>query len=105
MKMEDIKKIIENGGETLTSELKKAELTRGYMVSLEGAESQVKGEDCQAIIKAIEEKQTIIKDNDNLFIGLWLDGGIMYVDISINIIDKVGRLYYEKTAFADSACV
>ena len=62
MKLEDIKRIIENKGETLTKELKKAELKRGYMVSLEGTETQTKGDDYQAIIKAIEEKQAIIKD-------------------------------------------
>ena len=96
MKLEDIKRIIENGGATLTSELKKAELATGFMVSLEGAESQVKGDDYQAIKKAIEEKQAIIKDNNNLYIGLWLDNNIMYIDISINIIDKVEALEFAK---------
>ena len=96
MKLEDIKRIIKNGGATLTSELKKAKLTRGYMVSLEGTESQVKGDDYQAIIKAIEEKQAIIKDSKNLFIGLWLDGGIMYVDVSINIEDRAEALEFAK---------
>ena len=96
MKLEDIKRIIENGGATLTSELKKAELATGFMVSLEGAESQVKGDDYQAIKKAIEEKQAIIKDNNNLYIGLWLDGGIMYIDLSINIKDKVEALEFAK---------
>lgn len=96
MKLEEVKRIIENGGETLTNELKKAELVNGFMVSLEGTESQVKGEDYQAIKKAIEEKQAIIQDSKNLFIGLWLDGGIMYVDISINIIDKVEALEFAK---------
>lgn len=96
MKIEDIKRIIEEKGATLTSELKQAKLTRGYMVSLEGAESQVKGDDYQAIIKAIEEKQTIIKDKDNLYIGLWLDNDTMFVDVSINIIDKVDALEFGK---------
>lgn len=66
------------------------------MVSLEGAESQVQGDDYNAIIQAIEEKQAIIKDSKDLFIGLWLDNGIMYVDISINIIDKVEALEFGK---------
>ena len=96
MKLEDIKRIIENGGATLTKELKKAKLNGGYMVSLEGAESQVKGDDYQAINQAIKEKQTIIKNNDNLFIGLWLDNGIMFIDISINIIDKMEALEFGK---------
>ena len=96
MELEDIKKIIKNGGETLTKDLKKASLNNGYMVSLEGAESQAKSDDYNAIEKAIEEKQEIIQDRDNLYIGLWLDGGIMYIDLSINIKDKVEALEFGK---------
>jgi hypothetical protein len=96
MELKDIKRIIENKGETLTKELKKAELKRGYMVSLEGTETQTKGDDYQAIIKAIEEKQAIIKDKNNMYIGLWLDSNIMYIDISVNIIDKVEALEFGK---------
>ena len=96
MELEDIKRIIKDGGATLTKELTKAELNGGYMVSLEGAESQVKGDDYNAIKKAIEEKQAIIKDSKNLFIGLWLDGGIMYIDISINIEDRSEALEFAK---------
>lgn len=96
MKLEDIKRIIENGGETLTKELKKADINGGFMVSLEGTETQAQGEDYQAIKKAIEEKQEIIKDKNNMYIGLWLDSGIMYIDISINIIDKVEALEFGK---------
>lgn len=96
MKLEDIKRIIENGGETLTKELKKADINGGFMVSLEGTETQTKGNDHQAIKKAIEEKQAIIKDSKDLYIGLWLDSGMMYIDISINIIDKVEALEFAK---------
>lgn len=96
MKIEDIKKIIENKGETLTKELKKAELKRGYMVSLEGTETQTQGDDYQAIKKAIEEKQEIIKNKNNMYIGLWLDNNIMYIDISINIQDKTEALEFGK---------
>lgn len=96
MELKDIKRIIENKGETLTKELKKAELKRGYMVSLEGTETQTKGDDYQAIKKAIEEKQGIIKDSNNMYIGLWLDSGIMYIDISINIKDKTEALEFAK---------
>lgn len=96
MKIEDIKRIIENKGETLNKELKKAELKRGYMVSLEGTETQTKGDDHQAINQAIKEKQEIIKDKDNLYIGLWLDNNIMYIDISININDKIEALEFAK---------
>lgn len=96
MKIEDIKRIIENKGETLTKELKKASIKGGFMVSLEGTETQTQGDDYQAIKKAIEEKQEIIKDNNNLYIGLWLDNNIMYIDISINIQDKTEALEFAK---------
>ena len=96
MKLKDIKRIIEEKGATLTKELKKAELKGGYMVSLEGTETQTRGNDYQAIIKAIEEKQEIIKDSKNMYIGLWFDNNIMYIDISINIIDKGEALEFGK---------
>ena len=96
MELKDIKKIIENKGETLNKELKKADLKKGYMISLEGTETQTQGDDYQAIKKAIKEKQEIIKDKDNLYIGLWLDNNIMYIDISINIQDKTEALEFGK---------
>lgn len=96
MKLEDIKRIIENKGETLTKELKKADINGGFMVSLEGAEVQKNINDINGIKKAIEEKQEIIKNKNNMYIGLWLDNNIMYIDISININDKVEALEFGK---------
>lgn len=96
MRLEDIKKIIENKGATLTRELQQASINGGFMVSLEGTETQTQGDDYQAINQAIKEKQDIIKDNSNMFIGLWLDNNIMYIDISININDKVEALEFAK---------
>ena len=96
MKIEEIKRIIENKGETLTKDLKKADLKNGFMVSLEGTESQVADNDYEAINQAIADKKEIIKDKDNLYIGLWLDNNIVYVDISINIQDKTEALEFAK---------
>lgn len=96
MKLEDIKRIIENKGETLTKELKKADINGGFMVSLEGAEVQKNINDINGIKKAIEEKQEIIKNKNNMYIGLWFDNNIMYIDISINIEDKTEALEFGK---------
>lgn len=96
MKLEDIKRIIENKGETLTKELKKADINGGFMVSLEGAEVQKNINDINGIKKTIEEKQEIIKNKNNMYIGLWLDNNIMYIDISINIQDKTEALEFAK---------
>lgn len=91
-----VKEIIKNGRTTLTKDLEKAELKKGFIVSLEGTESQVKKNDYKAIIKAIEEKRDVIKDNSELYIGLWLDNDIMYIDVSININYKVEALEFAK---------
>lgn len=96
MKLEDIKRIIENKGETLTKELKKADINGGFMVSLEGAEVQKNINDINGIKKAIEEKQEIIKNKNNMYVGLWFDNNIMYIDISINIQDKTEALEFAK---------
>ena len=91
-----INEIVKNGVSTLTRELKQAELKKGYMVSLEGCESQTKSDDYKAIMQAIEDKKAIVKDSKNLYIGLWVDNGMMYIDISINISDKIEALEFAK---------
>lgn len=96
MELKDIKKIIENKGETLTKELKKADINGGFMVSLEGTETQTQGDDYQAINQAIKEKKEIIKNSNNMYIGLWFDNNIMYIDISINIQNKTEALELAK---------
>ena len=96
MNYKELKEIIKNGGATLTRDLKRAELKKGFMVSLEGTESKVKKDDLKAILQEIESKQELVKDNNDLYIGLWVDSGFMYIDISINISDKIEALEFAK---------
>lgn len=95
MKNNDILNYINNnGGITLDKESKKAELKRGFMVSLYG--SEYKTNDKKEVLKKINEYINNIQDKKGLFVGVWLDGGFYYIDYSINIIDKVEALEFGK---------
>lgn len=95
MKKNDILNYINNnGGITLNKESKKAELKRGFMVSLYG--SEYKTNDKKEVLKKVNEYINNIQDKKGLFVGVWLDGGFYYVDYSINIIDKVEALEFGK---------
>ncbi|MGN0966302.1 MAG: hypothetical protein ACI4OP_01735 [Candidatus Coprovivens sp.] len=83
-----------NGGITLDKESKKAELKKGFMVSLYG--SEYKTNDKKEVPKKINEYINNIQDKEGLFVGVWLDGGFYYVDYSINIIDEVEALEFGK---------
>lgn len=94
--MVDIKKIIEKGGETLTSDLKVASVNGGYMVSILGYEKTFEYNDTKNINDYILNLQDKIKDKKGYFIGLWTYEKQLYVDLSINIIDKVDALEFGK---------
>ena len=81
-----IKKIINNGGATLDYNYNNFNASKGYMVSLYGYEVKTDIDNIEAIKKEIETKKEEAKKN-NAFIGLWVDNGLMYSDISKYIID------------------
>lgn len=92
-------KIIEyiknNGGITLTDKGEQAKLEKGFMVSLFGTE--YKTENKREMIEKVNEYLEKIKDNkEGLFVGVWLEDRTYYVDLSINIIDKVEALEFGK---------
>ena len=84
--------IIENKGATLDCNYNDFKSNRGYMVSLKGQEVKIDKNDIQGIKREIEKKREFIQDKKGLFIGLWLDGEIMYIDVSIHIIDYLEAL-------------
>ena len=92
--MEDKKilEIIENKGATLDKEYNDFKSNRGYMVSLQGQEIKVDKNDIQGIKKEIEKKKEFIKDKRGLYVGLWLEGDIMFIDVSIHIINYLKAL-------------
>lgn len=84
--------IIENKGATLDKDYKSINKKVGFMVSLQGEEVKTDKNNIEEIKKEIEKKKEKIKNLDNVFIGLWLDNDIMYIDLSIYIIDYIEAL-------------
>lgn len=82
-----IKNYIEiNGGATLDNRLNFTALKYGYMVSLQGYELKTTLKNLSN--KMIKKYQKIATEK-NAFIGFWMDGGALYLDISINILNKM----------------
>ena len=92
MKNEKIIEIIENKGATLDSNYNNFNSDRGFMVSIKGQEVKTDKNNIKEIKKEIEKKREFIQDKEGLYIGLWLDGDIIYVDVSIHIIDYLEAL-------------
>ena len=86
LKNEMIKEIIKNGGATLDTNYNNFNANAGFMVSLYGYETKININNIKAIKKEIETKKEEAKKN-NAYIGLWVDNGLVYVDISKHIID------------------
>ena len=83
-----INEAIKNGGATLTATLDNAKLKYNYMVSLYGHEATFKVDDMEGLkegLKAYQKKATGKKD---LYIGLWVNDGLVYLDLSVNICKK-----------------
>ena len=104
MKNEKIIEIINNGGATLDGNYNNFNSDKGYMVSIKGQETQVNKNDIQGIKREIEKKREFIKNKKGLYIGLWLEDDILYIDVSIYIIDylkalEVGRNNDQKAIF------
>lgn len=87
MKDNKIMEIIENKGATLDKNYNNFSSDNGFMASIKGQEVKVNKNDIENIKKEIEKKREFIKNKKGLYIGLWLDNDIMYVDVSIHIID------------------
>lgn len=97
--LEEIKTLLNNGGASLKSG-KPKNLKSGFMVSLYGFEMCLKSTHYKRIIKAIKKQQQIINNmkqiyNKNVYyVGLWVDNGICYIDISIRVSScKIAKLY------------
>lgn len=92
MENKKIMEIIENKGATLDKEYNDFDSNKGYMVSIKGQEVKVNKNDIEEIKKEIEKKREFIQDKEGLYVGLWLDNDIMFIDVSIHIIDYLEAL-------------
>lgn len=92
MENKKIMEIIENKGATLDYNLNNFNSDKGFMVSIKGQEVKTDKNNIEEIKKEIEKKKEFIENKKGLYIGLWLDSDIMYIDISIHIIDYMEAL-------------
>lgn len=74
--------IIKNGGATLSSDGLEVNYNSGYQVSKKDCYT-IKAEKITEIKKAVFEILKRIKKSD--FCGIWVDGGLVYIDISERI--------------------
>lgn len=92
--MVNVKEIIKNGGATLTHDLEVANIKNGFMVSILGYERTFEYNDTEDINNYILKLQKKIEDKKGYFIGLWTYENKLYIDLSINIIDKADALEF-----------
>ena len=92
MKNEKIIEIIKNEGATLDYNYNNFKSENGFMVSLKGQEVKVNKSNIEEIKKEIEKKREFIKDKKSLYVGLWVDSDMMYIDVSIHIVNYLKAL-------------
>lgn len=82
MKIKQLKKIIDNGGATLNAKEKAVKYLKGYQVSEKDC-YKLDVNNIAEILQAIN--QLFEKINKDQFVGLWVDCGFVYIDISKKI--------------------
>lgn len=81
---------IKNGGITLHSDGSIADYKDGFIVSIEGKEKTYNIKDSEStwmpeFLKEFNNYFTIAKKYKKLHVGLWIDGDLLYLDLSIHI--------------------
>lgn len=80
----DIKNIIENGGATLDRNGANVDFKNGYQVSRKDC-YKINAESLNEIKKAVKTVLKRISHESGLFCGVWVDSGLVYIDISERI--------------------
>jgi len=91
-----IDNIVKNEGATLTKTLRKSTLRTGYMVSLSGYEKQVKTTRKTKLFFEIAKANAKAQNVKNSYVGIWIENGVAFIDISINIKDLDKAIQFGK---------
>ena len=86
--MQDIiNKVVANGGITLDPQGKAPQFNGGYMVSIEGFEKcyNMENLDIKELEKDYKRYINFIANKKHVYVGFWLDKGVLYMDISKHI--------------------
>ena len=87
-------KMIKNGGLTINRHMEELTHNIGYMVSVYGYEKKLNNFSFEEVGKVVSEYQKIVKGA--LYIGFWIDDGVLYIDISKYIYNKSQALKFGK---------
>lgn len=82
MKLQTLKNIINNRGATLSQNGKAVNFKKGYQVSKKDCYT-LDINNTDKVLTAINNTLKIITKNE--FCGLWIENGLIYIDISIKI--------------------
>lgn len=87
-------KMIKNGGLTINRHMEELTHNIGYMVSVYGYEKKLNNFSFEEVGKVVSEYQKIVKGA--LYIGFWIDDGVLYIDVSKYIYNKSQALKFGK---------
>ena len=86
--------ILKNGGLTLDKNFNKIDKKTGFMVSIEGFERKLDRFTYEDVKAVVDEYKSLLKGT--LYLGFWIDEGILYIDISKWFRDKSEALKFGK---------
>jgi hypothetical protein len=87
MTKQRLDEILAKGGATLTKTLEYAKIDSGYLVSIPSQYAKVLtiNDDYDTMIKAVKDMTNEINvDGCGAYVGLWVNEGKLYVDLSVN---------------------
>ena len=93
MRLNTLKQILNNGGATLNKQQKQVNFKKGYQVSKKDCYI-LSIDNTNLILQAVNNLQKTI--NKNEFVGIWVDKGLVYIDISIKFYDLKNAIEYGK---------
>lgn len=85
MNKKTLLRIIKNGGATICKDGTLATFKKGFQVSKKDCYT-LEVEQINNILKSVNNLLDTI--NSNEFCGVWVDSGLVYIDVSINIENK-----------------
>lgn len=85
----ELERYINDGGVTLDMDAIPVSFDSGYQVAQRAGETIINAQDVDAVYSAVRERLDYINRDDWFaFVGLWIDNGMAYIDISYHIKDK-----------------
>ena len=69
---------------------------RGYMVSRKGTEEKYRGFNVHHLLRYEADHRTMLTCSPDLYVGIWVDNGTTYLDLSVAIPDRHVAIAFAK---------